>query len=1429
MTTEPGTGLTELVERLRAVGAQPSPRELAEALWLARHVTPAGPPERRPSSPTGRTEPPGPARPAPDRPHTTPPAAAGTARPPRDLGRSRLYPHTDPGTGAPADRGFVAVRVPAATALPHALTLQRALRPLQHYRPPLWTGARLLDEQATAERAAETGLLLPVLHTTARREARLHLLMDASSSTTLWDRAFEELRLVCAGLGAFHEVTAHYVHEGVNGRLLVGPDRTGGPLRPAEQLRDPTGRRLTLLLSDAAGPLWQDGRLQRLLHHWGQAAPVALVQPLPQRMWASTHLPALPGMLRRREGLGGRLGFTPAHGPVPRGALPVPVLAPTRAGLGTWARLLSGTTGLSLPAAAAWALPDQVPAGSGAEPAGTSPTALVRSFRHTASPEAQKLALALAAVPLVLPVMQLVQRALLPHTGPQTLAEVVLSGLLRRGDQEGWYDFLPGVRDVLLRSLPMGDALLVLKHCGEYVERHFGRRASNFPAMALARLTGGTGPAGTDAGVPELQPFAEVSDLVAGRYAAAAPPRRKFAVLYSGRDREWAEWAESVLEPTGHLVEVKNWDPGGAGSATVLDIALRDHVRGGATVVVVLGEGDGEQRWLAVSRWAARHPGRVVPLLAAMSGTPQAFESLKPLRLSGAYRRTLARRFLAQLSLADPLPEPAVWEGVPEPAPHPREREDLLHALREKLTAAGENDAACLIFGEPGVGKTQLAAAYAHVHRSDYDLVWWVDARSPEGLRARLAELARAAGEQEASPHRNRLVVLDGWEEPEAADDVLNSLPDAHVVITSTDDRWRRKPWLGVVWVSPWWRTSEASWDAAALTRRGTVLIERDDGDGPRRFGTGFFVAPGWVVTCAHVVMPSGTEGPGISIVTWDGRRFDAERADALNNPGGGLAVLRVPDATDAECLWISDLPPHPHDEVVMCNPAMGAEEDLFIRAVMTGRHGEGSDEWLLGLSGQVLNAGSSGSPVVDLREGAVVGVVSGVVRKSDGDTDGVALQISALHDVRPGGLADEIIRAHDSYHLAWHHDPSREASSWIDVQTRSMHGPGQERLPLRRAELYAVLAELALLLRPEDKAALAGTHRLEPFTPRMLREGAGAAVLEDQREAGPLPLLEYAAHVWRLGRERRGREPAVARLRDWIDTTIGTDLDAVTRRTTAALLREPRPEPDIPQVRVVVEVYRAPWQTGSYQWRVGRLLDDGDFMPVAEDTSSVPRGRLWETIRPCLLLAVQAAGGVPTVQFSLPADLLDEPVDRWLIGPGPHSGRLGELSHVVVRVPEGRGDDPPLRDWRARWAGVTEKRLFPVPLVPPLSGAASDWGSLRIMLEEAPRAAVPVYCRHPESAPGLRSMGAALAVGYPVMLWSRGADHSDCAEFYERASDLVREAGTLRRLFDRVRDLRLRTVDPEAVGSDTVWARNLALVYDPPDVHPPPYPLEAP
>jgi hypothetical protein len=48
------------------------------------------------------------------------------------------------------------------------------------------------------------------------------------------------------------------------------------------------------------------------------------------------------------------------------------------------------------------------------------------------------------------------------------------------------------------------------------------------------------------------------------------------------------------------------------------------------------------------------------------------------------------------------------------------------------------------IHGLGGVGKTQLAARYARLHRASYDVIWWLPAEQLATLRADLATLAVA-------------------------------------------------------------------------------------------------------------------------------------------------------------------------------------------------------------------------------------------------------------------------------------------------------------------------------------------------------------------------------------------------------------------------------------------------------------------------------------------------------------------------------------------------------------------------------------------------------------------------------------------------------------------------------------------------------------
>ncbi|MFI2208488.1 SAV_2336 N-terminal domain-related protein [Streptomyces sp. NPDC020141] len=552
-----------LVRRLREAELGPTAEGVADALWLARYVPAAvggvaaagGPEETAAEGERAAAAGPEPgaqsAFPAPPAPR--PPV--GLYAPARSAASQGLR----------SDATRRRVPVPAPAALPDAPALERSLRPLQRYRPPMRPVRRELDESATADHAADTGLVVPVLATVRRREARLALVMDESSSNAVWSGALEELRQICERAGAFREIAVHRIR----------PDAP-----PPAQLGDPTGRQLTLVLSDCAGPMWRSGRMQRLLHTWASTAPVAVVQPLPQRMWGRTHLPARPGELRRREGPAGRLEFTPREGTASPRGLPVPVIALRRASFESWTRLIAGATGQTLGAAAAVVLRRHRPATARARHTRrVAPADRVRLFRRTASPAAAQLAVYLSAVPLTLPVMQLVQRAMLVRTGPDVLAEVLLSGLLRRDDTEllpgdgsagpggdpdddPSYVFLDGVREELLDRLGAGSAALVLKHSSEYVEARYGHTVRNFPAMAAAFLTGSVDPRPALPAGPEcrrLWPFAQVSAQVLRRLGASRPAAPPGPLLREG-PAGLAARARACLDHYGEHGTVRDLD-----------------------------------------------------------------------------------------------------------------------------------------------------------------------------------------------------------------------------------------------------------------------------------------------------------------------------------------------------------------------------------------------------------------------------------------------------------------------------------------------------------------------------------------------------------------------------------------------------------------------------------------------------------------------------------------------------------------------------------------------------------------------------------------------------------------------------------------------------------------------------------------------------
>ncbi|MFI6639873.1 SAV_2336 N-terminal domain-related protein [Streptomyces sp. NPDC050504] len=484
-------------------GTRPTGTELAELLWLAGHC-------RGPKAADGAAPPP----PDPATPLTAPPAAAPPpVPPPAGPGGGRIPlltpaapepsdpedsaaapngpapsapepdPAPDPAPNAPDGRdrtAHAALTSPAPPMLARPLLLQRALRPLR--RTIASPTARELDEEATAHRMARVrarpGRWLPVLRPVRERWLRLRLVHDTGPTMPVWQPLVRELHTVCVQTGIFRTVET--------AALATDGTLTGSPAHA------PVEHTVTLLVSDCTGPQWREGaagtRWYRTLRGWAERMPVAVVQPLPERLWRQTALPTVAGLLSSPApgAPDAALAFAPYGESWPDGMVPLPVLEPTPQWLGHWAHLVAGTGG-QVPGAVA-ALGTRPPlAPEGPEADELAPDELVLRFRSLASPEAFRLAGHLTAGRPDLPVMRLVQAAVERHPQPQHLAEIVLSGMLKAvPGPAGSYVFRPGVRDVLRRTVPRsayGRTQDLLVRVGKKIDERAGTAAGEFRAL----------------------------------------------------------------------------------------------------------------------------------------------------------------------------------------------------------------------------------------------------------------------------------------------------------------------------------------------------------------------------------------------------------------------------------------------------------------------------------------------------------------------------------------------------------------------------------------------------------------------------------------------------------------------------------------------------------------------------------------------------------------------------------------------------------------------------------------------------------------------------------------------------------------------------------------------------------------------------------
>ncbi|MEU2354590.1 DUF3427 domain-containing protein [Streptomyces misionensis] len=333
-----------------------------------------------------------------------------------------------------------------APALPNALDIGRALRPLRRFRPS--RVHQRLDLDATVDHYTRTGVLVPQLAPAAEPWLEVVVVVDRGTSMAIWDETSLALTQMLRTLSAFRSISVwHLEHPPQAEPALRDHHDRLLPVDPSDPRHSQPAHRLLLVVSDCAAPAWRRSELWQMLHTWGRTAPVALINPLPKRLWqrsgldlprttATASVPASPGRLLayRRP----RLFRDDTPGTQPWQALPVlqmdahQILAWTHAVMRTDPR---GCEAVLVPASGRVPPRNRSPRPSAAPPNGPTTdahvTAAAQAFTDNLHSPAVRLAIAASSLDVfTLPVLDILRERIVPNAALADTAEFLTAGLL---------------------------------------------------------------------------------------------------------------------------------------------------------------------------------------------------------------------------------------------------------------------------------------------------------------------------------------------------------------------------------------------------------------------------------------------------------------------------------------------------------------------------------------------------------------------------------------------------------------------------------------------------------------------------------------------------------------------------------------------------------------------------------------------------------------------------------------------------------------------------------------------------------------------------------------------------------------------------------------------------------------------------------------
>ena len=250
---------------------------------------------------------------------------------------------------------------------------------------------------------------------------------------------------------------------------------------------------------------------------------------------------------------------------------------------------------------------------------------------------------------------------------------------------------------------------------------------------------------------------------------------KDFFISYNKADRDWAEWVAWTLEEAGYSVVIQAWDfrPGGnfvlemhkaaAETEKTVPILSEDYLKAEFThpewAAAFARDPQGKERTLIPVRVRECNLGGLLGPIIHVDLVGRTEEDARSTLLGAFAERAKPAQAPAFPGASPGAGQPAHQRAVPAPVqypgtvkkasekpwnvPIPRNpfftgRKNVLVDAEKELHASGQ----AALTGMGGVGKTEIAAHFAHEHRGEYSAVLWASAASQETLVSGFAAIA---------------------------------------------------------------------------------------------------------------------------------------------------------------------------------------------------------------------------------------------------------------------------------------------------------------------------------------------------------------------------------------------------------------------------------------------------------------------------------------------------------------------------------------------------------------------------------------------------------------------------------------------------------------------------------------------------------------